>query len=40
MFVGRERDPTVLILENWTRFARDVEIRPSIVREELLSMAR
>lgn len=40
MFVGGERDPTALTLDHWTRFAREVQIRPSIVHEELLKMAR
>jgi serine/threonine-protein kinase HipA len=40
MFVGGERDPTALMPNHWTRFARDVEIRPSIVHEELLSISR
>lgn len=39
MFVGGERDPTLLTADNWTRFAKEVGVTSDIVHTEIKGMA-
>lgn len=40
MFVGGERDPSILTAENWTKFAKEIGVTSDLVHSEIKSMAR
>jgi serine/threonine-protein kinase HipA len=40
MFVGGERDPSVLTAENWTIFAKEIGVTSDLVHAEIKNLAR